>query len=104
MVLSKEEQDNYILQLRTNPYWLESYKFHQNDAGELVLQVPKPIIPLASGSRKDVLEYAHRMFCVVPQTFQEHRTGAPEGSWRYEGGYVWTFRVDAPDVRQEDKE
>ena len=104
LVLLEDTKDNYILQLRTNPYWLEPYRFRGNDAGELVLEVPEPIIQLACGSRQDVLEYAHRMFCVVPLDFKEHRRGdgPVEGSWRYEGGYVWMFRIDAPDVREGD--
>ncbi len=96
---------HYVLQLRQHKGWIQRPFLRYNDAGELVLHKGDDIITLAEGTKSEVIEYAHRMFCAVPLDFESVNGTRPnERQWEYLGDYCWSFRLGLPSEEDVDAE
>ena len=77
--ISKDSNNSYVLELRTNHDFLLSPKFKKKDE-DWVLLLPSPIIKVAETKKDDLnklFELSHNLF------------NTPEKIWEYEGDYFW---------------
>jgi len=89
-----ENGSNSTLQLRHTMQWLTSYKFEENEAGELILKIPAPIFPVATGTLSELVQVSSQLFNTpltppVPQTLP---------GWHYYGDGIWAVPLSNIEV------